>query len=284
MGQPQRGGGATAADYANDTWELYHSDVDRSEVHDPAAEHPDKVKELVNLWYVEAGKYDVLPLYNRSVAELVATMPTAKIPEGGIYRYYSGTLDVPEFDAAEIRGRSFKILASVDISDPKAQGVILAVGSRFGGHSLFLKEDKLWYVYNFLGIPPEQVLMSPDSLAVGSHVVGSEFQKEGHGDRAEATGTALLHIDGIAVAKGPWKTQPGHFSLCGEGLSIGRDSADPVSKEYNVFFPFVGGRIRHVEISIGDDSYLRSRTRLPGRPRPRLRSRITTRLRGRSTR
>ena len=92
---PQQGG--NAADFANDTWELYHSDDDRAEIHDLAAEHPDMVKELVNLWYVEAGKYDVLPLDNRSIAELLRDMPVADVPEGGVYRYYPQTSPVPEF-------------------------------------------------------------------------------------------------------------------------------------------------------------------------------------------
>jgi arylsulfatase len=251
---PQEGGGAT--DFVNETWELYHSEEDRSEVHDLAAEQPEKVKELVNLWYVEAGKYDVLPLDNRSISELIAVQPVQDIPEGGIYRYYPNTSDLPEFNAAEIRGRSFKILAQVELTDPDAQGVILAVGSRFGGHTLFVKDRRLWYVNNFLGIPPEQQLVSPDELTTGAHVLGAEFQKEGHGERGEAVGTALLHVDDVAVAKGPWKTQPGHFSLCGEGLTIGRDSGDAVSKEYVPTFAFTGGRIREVEMAVGDDAYV----------------------------
>ena len=251
---PQQG--ANAADYGNDIWELYHSEEDRSEVHDLAAEHPDKVKELVNLWYVEAGKYDVLPLDNRSIGELLKEMPVMAIPEGGIYRYYPGTSPVPEFNAAEIRGRSFKILATVDITDADASGVLLANGARFGGHSLFLKDRRLWYAYNFLGIPPEQQLSSPDEIGVGQHVLGMEFAKEGHGDLGEGLGTVTLYVDDLAVAKGEFKTQPGHFALCGEGLTVGRDSSDPVSKEYESPFAFTGGTIQVVEIAVGDDQYL----------------------------
>ena len=251
---PQQGG--NAADYGNDIWELYHSDEDRSEVHDLAAEHPDKVKELVNLWYVEAGKYDVLPLDNRSIVELLKEMPVMAIPEGGMYRYYPGTSPVPEFNAAEIRGRSFKILATVDITDADASGVLLANGARFGGHSLFLKDRRLWYAYNFLGIPPEQQLSSPDEIGVGQHVLGMEFAKEGHGDHGEGLGTVTLYVDDLAVAKGEFKTQSGHFALCGEGLTVGRDSSDPVSKEYDSPFAFTGGTIQVVEIAVGDDQYL----------------------------
>jgi hypothetical protein len=251
---PQQG--ATAADFVNETWELYHSEEDRAEAHDLADQYPEKVKELVNLWYVEAGKYDVLPLDNRSVEDLLRVQPVAEIPEGGIYRYYPDTSPVPEFAAAEIRGRSFKILAEVEIADAEAQGVIIANGARFGGHTLFIKDRKLWYVNNFLGIPPEQQLVSPDELTAGAHVLGAEFAKENHGERGEALGTATLYVDDVAVAKSEWKTQSGHFALCGEGLTIGRDGSDPVTKEYAAPFAFTGGRIRVVEINIGDDHYL----------------------------
>jgi arylsulfatase A-like enzyme len=90
--------------FEHDTWQLFHTHEDRAEAHDLAAEHPDKVEQLVALWYVEAGKYDVLPLDDRSVAELVAAQPEAMIPPGGVYRYYPGTLEVPEFAAAKPAG------------------------------------------------------------------------------------------------------------------------------------------------------------------------------------
>jgi arylsulfatase len=251
---PQQG--ATAEDFVNETWELYHSEEDRAEAHDLASQYPEKVKELVNLWYVEAGKYDVLPLDNRSMEDLIREMPVAEMPEGGIYRYYPDTSPVPEFAAAEIRGRSFKILAQVDLSDADAEGVIIANGARFGGHSLFIKDRRLWYVNNFLGIPPEQQLTSPDELTAGEHVLGMEFSKESHGEHGEAIGTATLYVDDLAVAKSDWKTQPGHFALCGEGLTVGRDGSDPVSQEYGAPYSFTGGRIRVVEINVSDDVYL----------------------------
>ncbi len=85
-------------------------------------------------------------------------------------------------------------------------------------------------------------------------MLGVEFSNESHGDRGEALGTATLYVDDVAVAKSDWKTQPGHFALCGEGLTIGRDGSDPVTEEYQS--PFTGGRIKVIEINIGDDAYL----------------------------
>jgi len=107
----ERGPMIGTGNFENDTWQLFHTDEDRSEAHDLADRHPDKVKQLVDLWHVEAGKYDVLPLDDRSLAELVAVQPEAMIPPGGIYKYYPGTLEIPEFAAANTRGRSYKILA-----------------------------------------------------------------------------------------------------------------------------------------------------------------------------
>src|SRR5262249_18823829 len=142
------------------------------------------------------------------------------------------TLEVPEFAAANTRGRSYKILAQVEVADGDVEGVIYAQGARFGGHSLFVKDRRLWYAYNFIGIPPEQQIVADRELAPGRHVVGVEFVKESVGDRHETHGTARLYVDDDVVAESRLKTQPGHFALCGEGLTIGRDSSDPVSKEY----------------------------------------------------
>jgi hypothetical protein len=134
--------------------------------------------------------------------------------------------------------------------------VIYAQGARFGGHSLFVKERKLYYAYNFIGIPPEQQLVSDREIDPGDHILGVEFTKQSVGDRHETHGTAKLYIDDQVVAEAPLKTQPGHFALCGEGLSIGRDSSDPVSHEYTGGFDFTGGKIHEVEVNIGDDVYL----------------------------
>ena len=90
----------------------------------------------------------------------------------------------------------------------------------------------------------------------GTKEAAAEPHGTAHGGHGEALGTATLYVDDLAVAKSGWKTQPGHFALCGEGLTVGRDSSDPVTKEYGPPFAFTGGRIKVVEINIGDDVYL----------------------------
>ena len=137
---------------------------------------------------------------------------------------------MPESVAVSIRGRSYKIIADVNVTSD-THGVIFAHGSRFGGHTLFIKDRRLYYVYNFLGIQPEQKFMSPP-LDPGKHAVGMAFVREKSGKYGESLGKTQLYVDDKVVAEGPMKTQSGHFTLCGDGLCVGYDSADRVSQEY----------------------------------------------------
>jgi arylsulfatase len=93
-------------------------------------------------------------------------------------------------------------------------------------------------------------------LTSGAHVLGVEFVKESTDERHTTHGTAKLYVDADLVAQAELRTQPSHFALCGEGLTIGRDGGDPVSKEYDAGFAFTGGRILEVEVNIGGDVYL----------------------------
>jgi arylsulfatase A-like enzyme len=242
--------------FDKDVWELYHVDSDRAEGHNLAQENPGKVQEMIALWFAEAGKYNVLPLDDRTPPELLAMeRPKHEAPRD-TYIYFPDAAEVPEAEAVSIIGRSYKILANVTIEDADAHGVIFSHGSRFGGHSLFVKNRKLYYVYNFLGIPPEQQLVSSTELKPGKYTVGMEFAKEGHGEYNEALGTARLFIDEKQVAEGKIRTQPANFMLSGDGLCIGRDSGDPVSKEYTSGSEFTGGEIQAVAVNISDDVYL----------------------------
>jgi hypothetical protein len=238
-----------------DRWELYHVDEDRSEARDLAAEHPERTEALVKRWFEEAEKYDVLPLDDRTPVEILGDeRPQAELPRDR-YVYFPDAAEVPESAAVNIRGRSYRILAEVEITSPDAEGVIFAHGSRFGGHALFLHEQKLHYVYNFLGIAPEQTFVS-DRLEPGPYVLGAEFTRESAGEHGESHGTTNLYVNDQVVAEGPMRTQPGYFTLCGDGLCVGRDSSDAVSGLYNAPAPFKGGMIARVEVSVGADQYL----------------------------
>jgi arylsulfatase len=151
---------------------------------------------------------------------------------------------VPEGVAVNVRGRSYKILANVEITDANASGVLFAHGSRFGGHSLFIKDRKLYYVYNFLGIRPEQVFESQAVLKPGKYTLGMEFERSGAGENGESLGKTTLYIDDAVVASGDMRTQPATFTLSGDGLCIGYDSGDPVSSLYESPGEFEGGTIQ----------------------------------------
>jgi len=240
--------------FDDDEWELYHVDEDRSEAKNVASEHPEKVKELVAAWFEEAEDNHGLPLDDRTAMDQLTIERPSSEPPRERYIYYPDSGAVPEGVAVNVRGRSFKIIADVEL-DENAQGVIFAHGSRFGGHALFIKDGKLHYVYNFLGIPPEQTFTS-EKLSPGKHVLGMEFVREGAGEHRESVGTCKLYVDDAVAAEGPMRAQVGKFTLCGDGLCIGFDSADTVSRQYANPFPFSGGTILGVAIDVSGEQYL----------------------------
>ena len=250
------------SNFDQDTWQLFHTDEDRAEAHDLAAENPGKVEELKALWLEEAKTNNVLPLNDLQIIgnpkdyETFLTMEFhLPVSPSGQYTYYPGTSEIPERSAANVHNVSYKVLAEVDLT-PESQGVIFAHGSRFGGHSLFIKDGQVTYAYNFLGIPPENHI----SAAVptdGKHIIGVEFTKEKLGEFREGVGPLKLFIDDQQVGEEEIRTVMGHFSLCGEGLCIGYDSGDAVTQAYGTpRFEFTGGEITKVVFDIADDAYV----------------------------
>ncbi|HEY1278396.1 MAG TPA: sulfatase-like hydrolase/transferase, partial [Acidimicrobiales bacterium] len=241
-------------------WQLFHTDEDRAEAHDLAEQHPDKVEELKALWLEEAKANKVLPLNDMNITgkdlqAFLAMEFNVPVPPSGQYTYYPGTTEVPERLAANVHAVSYKVLADVEF-DAGSEGVIFAMGSRFGGHSLFVKDGTLTYAYNFLGIPPETRISAPSPRS-GPHIVGVEFTKERMGDHHESYGPLKLYVDDQVVAEAELRTMTGHFSLCGEGLCIGYDSGDAVSSAYSGDrFAFTGGEIVKVVFDIADDAYV----------------------------
>jgi arylsulfatase A-like enzyme len=241
--------------FDNDPWQLYHVDVDRSESKDLAKENPEKLEALKKVWFEEAEKNFAMPLDDRTtLQQLSIERPTEEGPRD-VYTYYPFTAPVPEAVAVSVRGRSYKIIANIEITDANCSGVIFAQGARFGGHSLFIKNKKLYYVYNFLGIAPEQQLVSTE-LKPGKYTVGMEFIREKAGEHHESLGQAKLYVNDKVVAEGPMRAQAGNFSLVGDGLCIGYDSGDAVSEQYETPGTFKGGTIFFVDVSVAQAQYL----------------------------
>jgi arylsulfatase len=120
---------------------------------------------------------------------------------------------------------------------------------------MFVKDGKLAFAYNFLGIPPEQRLVY-DAPKAGKHVVGVEFEKKRMGKNLEVLGRLKLYIDETVVNEADFRTQSSRYALCGEGLAIGRDAGDPVSSEYGAGFTFSGGMIEKVIFDVAKDTYI----------------------------
>jgi arylsulfatase len=120
---------------------------------------------------------------------------------------------------------------------------------------LFIKDHKLYYVYNFLGIEQQQ-LIGAAPLKAGKYTFGMEFNKEKAGEHNESIGTAKLYINDKEVASGAMRAQVGKFTLVGDGLCVGFDSGDNVSNLYKSPGEFKGGNILFVKLSTGKEQYM----------------------------
>src|SRR6266540_2168680 len=204
------------SDFNSDTWELYHIDTDRAELHDLAAEHPDKLRELVNLWFAEAGANQAFPLDDRSALEIFMTPRPQLTAPRNRYVYAPDTAEIPEAQAVNVRNRSYVVAAQVDLPAPGAQGVLFSHGSRFGGHSLYVKDNRLHYAYNFVGIVEQQIVAAEDLPTGDNLILSASFDKDGEEVPGVATGVLSLYHGDRKVGEGRIKTQPGGFAIAGE--------------------------------------------------------------------
>ena len=246
------------SNFNDDTWELYHTDVDRAELHDLAADHPDKLRELINLWYAEAGANQAFPLDDRSALEILITpRPQLSAPRNR-YVYLPDTAEIPEAQAVNVRNRSYVVAAQVDLPGPGAQGVLFAHGSRFGGHALYLKDNRLHYIYNFVGIVEQKIDATEDLPTGDDLILSASFDKVGEDPPGVATGVLSLYHGDHKVGEGRIKTQPGGFAIAGEGLCIGRDGGEPVTDDYPGAPPwrFTGGTLKRVAVDVSGEPYV----------------------------
>ena len=242
-------------DFHLQNWELFDTESDPSECTDLAEKHPERLQELVALWWTEAGRLQALPLESRSAIEILGTERPQLTEPKFQYIYYPGGAELPESVAPNIRNRSYTIAAEVEIEKEGAEGVLISQGSRFGGHSLYVKDGKLIYAYNFVG-ELVQVVESDETVPTGHVVLSASFDKEGDGMPTQ--GTITLHIRDKAVGSGTIRTQPGKFGLGGGGLVFGRSGAEPVTDDYPGERPwaFTGGTIKRVVIDVSGDAFV----------------------------
>jgi arylsulfatase len=244
--------------FPTDVWELYHLDEDRAQAKNLAADEPERLETLKSLWFYYAGVYNGLPLDDRTALEQVLAERPHPSPARDQYVYFSDCADVPEEAGVGINGRSYTIAAGVEVDSADAEGVLFAHGGVAGGHSLYVKDRRLRYTFNWVGTHLQDVVADRD-VTPGAHVYTAEFVVGGRNpDPAMPgfTGTLNLYMDDEQVGSGPIVTQPGAFCLVGDGICVGRDSASPVTPAYLAPFRFNGGTIDKVVVDVSGERFV----------------------------
>jgi arylsulfatase A-like enzyme len=218
-------------------WELYNIAEDYSENNDLAAKYPDKLKDLQELFLVEAQKYQVFPLDNSILERLLVPRPSATA--GRTEFTYSGEMSgLPDGSAPNILGKSYSITAEVEIPQGGAEGMLNTLGGRFGGYGLYLVKGKPVFTYNLLAVEKFRWEGS-DALTPGKHTILFDFKYDGPG--MAKGGTGVLSVDGKEVAR---KTIPHTIPAImtiDESFDVGVDTRTGVDdNDYQPPFRFTG--------------------------------------------
>jgi arylsulfatase len=240
--------------FADDVWELYNLEEDWSQANDLAASMPEKLRELQELFTIEAAKHGVFPLDDRiserTVPEL-AGRPDVTGERTPVV-YHGGVRRLGENVAPNVKNRSHRIEADVTVSSGSGTGVIVAQGGRFGGWSLYLKEGVPTYAYNFFGIDMTYAVAS-ERLTEGRHRITADFQYVGGGVGQAAR--VVLRVNGAAVAEAAIERTVSFLFSYDETFDVGVDLASPVSPDYpagaNAFPGTVHGVTIHREQAAG---------------------------------
>ncbi len=233
----------------DDKWELYDTTKDFSLSTDLAAKNPAKLKEMQNLFMKEAVKYRVLPIDDRVVERVNAKLAGRPDLMGDrtSLTLHAGMKGMSENVFLNIKNRSLTITADVEIPQGGANGVIIAQGGRFGGWSLYMKDGKPVYVYNFIGLE-RYTVASSQAVPAGKATILFDFAYDGGGLGKGGLGT--LFVNDQKVAEGRIKrTQPIIFSA-DETADVGEDDATPVTEEYKAYDNKFTGKILKVTVDV----------------------------------
>ena len=272
------------SNFNDDEWELYHVEVDRSELHNLAAQEPAKLRELVALWHAEAGANGAFPLDDRAPLEIILTpRPVLSAPRNR-YVYFPDCAEVPESQAVNVRNRSYSIGALVDIPAPGAHGVLFAHGSRFGGHALYIKDNRLHYVYNWVGMFKQQI--------VGDRRRRRRAPTSSSRPRSTRTGEDPPGVSvGIPLAlarrhqgRRGARSRPNRASSCSRARACASDAtaASGVTDEYPGERPwhFTGGTIHRVAVDVSGEVYINLEHEAHAMLMPRITRATTGRMTG----
>jgi arylsulfatase len=234
---------------AEDVWELYNVDQDFSETTDLAASNPAKLKEMQALFMKEAEKYRVLPIDDRSIERfdpVVAGRPDLMAGRKTL-TVYEGMTGMSENAFINVKNQSVTITADVVIPAGSANGVILCQGGRFGGWSLYVKDGRPAYTYNFVGLH-EYTVNSSERLGPGKATIKLDFAYDGNG-RGKG-GTSTLYINDKKVGSGRVEQTNANIFSADDAADVGVDEGTPVTAAYKQADNKFAGRIVKVTVDV----------------------------------
>jgi arylsulfatase len=231
-------------------WELYNVDQDFSQAEDLAGANPQKLRELQDLWWVEAAKYNVLPLDWRASERLNSELMGRPSLAGKrtTYTYYPGQLALPNDAAPRVLNKSWTLTADIDVPETEAEGIIVTHGGVVGGYGLYVRDGKPTFVYNYLSLE-RFTFAGQQSLAKGKVQIKVDFAYKGKSGERGKPAAVTISVNGTKVAEGELPhTIPIQFSL-GEGIDIGEDVGSAVDFSYKLPFRFTG-KIEKVTVEL----------------------------------
>jgi arylsulfatase A-like enzyme len=231
------------------SWELYNIANDYSEANDLAAKNPDKLRELQQLFLVEAAKYNVLPLDNSVAQRIIAPRPSGTAGKS-VFTYNRSLTGIDPAFAPNLLNKSYTITAEVEAPQDGAEGMIATMGGRFGGYGLYVLKGKPVFLYNLLDVERFR-WEAPQALAPGKHTIVFEFTYDGPGPGKGGTG--VLGIDGVEVANQTVPHTIPFLMTLDETFDIGSDTRTSVADDdYQVPFRFTG-TINKVTYELGPE-------------------------------
>jgi arylsulfatase len=239
--------------FDKDNWELYDGSKDWTQAHDLSKEMPEKLAELQRLWLIEATKYNVLPLDDRTFERFNADLAgRPQLIKGNSQLLFAGMGRLLENCVVNIKNKSWSVTAELVVPAAGAKGVIIHQAGKFGGWSLYTKAGKAKFAYNFLGLKLFTTEASKP-IPSGEHQVRMEFKYDGGG--LGKGGNVTLYYDGQKAGEGRVEvTQPMAFSG-DEGLDIGHETGTNVTPDCPTQESEFTGKIRWVQIGLGTDSH-----------------------------
>ncbi|MDT5204169.1 MAG: hypothetical protein QOD34_805 [Mycobacterium sp.] len=237
--------------FDDDVWELYGPD-DWTQAHDLVKENPQKLADMQRLWLIEAVKYNVVPLDDRTFERFNPDMAgRPQLIRGNSQLLFPG-MRVSENCVLTLKNKSYSVTADITVPEFGANGAIITQGGIVGGWSLYAYEGKLKYCYNFLGVD-HYMVTAEQPIPAGKHQVRMEFAYDGGG--LAKGGDVTLYYDGKSVGRGRVeRTQPMIYSA-DEACDVGADTGSPASPDYGATGNKFSGQIHWVQIDIGDDGH-----------------------------